>query len=715
MSDLATRLSVGVATRRAVEASVSIPAIPYRGLESFRVVDSPIFFARDREVRKLLRYITMYRAVLLYGDSGSGKSSLINAGLIPAIMKEGFIADRIRVQPRENEEFIVERMSRDSNGSSSFLPSNFTGDEFKSAARIVVGTSELKRKLEAQNSGKTPLLIFDQFEELVTLFEESPPNREIGKTLKIQERILDTLVELISNHKLQARLLFVFREDYLAKLTKFFVRCPDLVDHYQRLTPPPKGVVHSLIRGPFEKFPGHFGVELSSELADSLSQQIIKDTDSVGLNLSEVQIICLKLWTSNDPAVLLAKRGIQGLLEDFLSEALNTLPSDLRAPALALLRKMVTSSGTRNVISEDDLIHLVQKEEKFSTDLLVNALEALVSQTKLVRRERRLDVITYQLVSEFLIPWIKQQQQVQHARLVRRRAIRWISLSLLLVLIMAAASLYVWKFRTEQALRDAKVRDLTDRLLVSENARSKADDDNLRLFSAIQSNNKDAVVAELTAKVTSLTKDVQAAKNDSSQLKAQIDALQTVQTALRQTNDSLNTQVQTLNTENQSLRTTISNYERLQKDSESRKAEINALTGQVNRLTQERDTLARENYALKALAPGTGGSAVTGSRSGSDIVFQYDALGEGHKIQLKGEEFRGLLTLELGNVLKNDKPIYIYKTEDDDVKITNQRVQPSKTNFRIYFEWEGKLYQLEGRIAGEVNSTLRNIKIVRLW
>ena len=77
MSDLATRLSVGVATRRAVEASVSIPAIPYRGLESFRVVDSPIFFARDREVRKLLRYITMYRAVLLYGDSGSGKSSLI--------------------------------------------------------------------------------------------------------------------------------------------------------------------------------------------------------------------------------------------------------------------------------------------------------------------------------------------------------------------------------------------------------------------------------------------------------------------------------------------------------------------------------------------------------------------------------------------------------------------------------------------------------------
>src|SRR5688500_7199416 len=96
-SNVVTRSSVASAARMASSANVPVPAAPYRGLEPFRYVDNAIFFARDRELRKLIRYITMYRAVLLYGDSGSGKSSLINAGLIPAILKEGFVADRIRV------------------------------------------------------------------------------------------------------------------------------------------------------------------------------------------------------------------------------------------------------------------------------------------------------------------------------------------------------------------------------------------------------------------------------------------------------------------------------------------------------------------------------------------------------------------------------------------------------------------------------------------
>src|SRR5438067_9569111 len=105
-----------------------LPDKPFRGLEPFSFYDSPIFFARKQQVRKLLRYITMYRAVLFYGDSGAGKSSLINAGLIPEILKEGFIPDRIRVQPRANEEIIIERIPRSSNGAGGFLPSNFSDD-----------------------------------------------------------------------------------------------------------------------------------------------------------------------------------------------------------------------------------------------------------------------------------------------------------------------------------------------------------------------------------------------------------------------------------------------------------------------------------------------------------------------------------------------------------------------------------------------------------
>ena len=111
-----------------VAADESLPLTPYRGIESFRYVDQPIFFAREEETRKLLRYVVVYRGVLFYGDSGSGKSSLINAGFIPAIIEEGFTPDRLRVQPRPGEEIVVERISKSPDGGAPFLSSNFVGE-----------------------------------------------------------------------------------------------------------------------------------------------------------------------------------------------------------------------------------------------------------------------------------------------------------------------------------------------------------------------------------------------------------------------------------------------------------------------------------------------------------------------------------------------------------------------------------------------------------
>src|SRR4029453_12426396 len=61
-----------------------LPEIPYRGIESFRYIDQRVFCSREEQTLDLLSNILINRGVLLYGDSGCGKSSLINAGLIPA-------------------------------------------------------------------------------------------------------------------------------------------------------------------------------------------------------------------------------------------------------------------------------------------------------------------------------------------------------------------------------------------------------------------------------------------------------------------------------------------------------------------------------------------------------------------------------------------------------------------------------------------------------
>src|SRR5439155_24200772 len=106
-----------------------LPESPYPGIEPYHYVDRKVFFAREAESRSLIRLIVMYRGVLLYSDSGNGKSSLINAGLVPLAIEEGYQPQRIRVQPKNGQEIVVERLAEETNGQRCFLPSVLSLDE----------------------------------------------------------------------------------------------------------------------------------------------------------------------------------------------------------------------------------------------------------------------------------------------------------------------------------------------------------------------------------------------------------------------------------------------------------------------------------------------------------------------------------------------------------------------------------------------------------
>ena len=63
---------------------------PYVGPRPFERRDRDLFFGREREASDLLSLIIAHRVLLLYAQSGAGKTSLINAGLIPLLGKERF-------------------------------------------------------------------------------------------------------------------------------------------------------------------------------------------------------------------------------------------------------------------------------------------------------------------------------------------------------------------------------------------------------------------------------------------------------------------------------------------------------------------------------------------------------------------------------------------------------------------------------------------------
>ena len=79
------------------EARFPFPERPYKFLHYFEASDQPIFFGRDEEVNHLVQHIMAHRLTVLFGQSGVGKTSLINAGVIPRLEEEGYTSLYLRV------------------------------------------------------------------------------------------------------------------------------------------------------------------------------------------------------------------------------------------------------------------------------------------------------------------------------------------------------------------------------------------------------------------------------------------------------------------------------------------------------------------------------------------------------------------------------------------------------------------------------------------
>jgi hypothetical protein len=422
-----------------------LPESPYRGIESFRYIDQPLFTGRDDETWDLLSNILMYRGVLLYGDSGAGKSSLVNAGLIPAALGKNLIPNRVRVQPRLGKEIKLERIPIESDGKPPYLPSVLAdespGEREGTSGPITVELSivdllrRLKRLKRAPGSGERQLLIFDQFEEFVTLFEEAQRGGETEEAKRaqrqapgVQRSILNAITRLLEDEALPVKLLFVFREDYLAKLDMLFESHPELFDQYVRLLLPRVEEAKTIIRAPFvdeqlkERFAASEGKgsrEIPEHLAATIASQLQERSDGGFINLSELQIICRQLSESDDPVKFFEEKGgkIQHILEDYWAGVLYKL-GDLYDPAIALLGHMVTSSNTRNIISEPDLKN--HEKDNFTIKQIDDALKALI-QRRLVRREPRHDVYFYEIASEFLVPWINEKKAARLAEIEARK------------------------------------------------------------------------------------------------------------------------------------------------------------------------------------------------------------------------------------------------------------------------------------------------------
>lgn len=185
----------------AVRLKPFVGASPYRGLNRFDQLSRATFFGRDEAVAKLVRKVEAAPTLLVLGASGSGKSSLVRAGLLPELT--------VRLgNPFRNFSFVPDVDPFESLRSS-LIHGGFSQREVAELSsgdveRAIGTLSRLRKK------GEQWLLFVDQFEEIFTRTPE-----------RVRERFLDFLLAFSRERDHPQRVVLAMRADFVERFAPF--------------------------------------------------------------------------------------------------------------------------------------------------------------------------------------------------------------------------------------------------------------------------------------------------------------------------------------------------------------------------------------------------------------------------------------------------------------------------------------------------------------
>ncbi|HEU4726338.1 MAG TPA: ATP-binding protein [Kofleriaceae bacterium] len=408
---------------------------PYLGLRTYEEPDAGRFFGREEPVEELVRMVRRRALTVLLGVSGIGKSSLIQAGLFPALRSESYLPIWIRL--------------------------DFSGAEPDLGAQVrrAIAHELERRQVEAprpepgvslwryftttplwsrRNRPLVPLLAFDQFEELFTIGRgfASQATELIGDLAELIERrpTLSELADLVGPEPADGatgarrdrelvppdpRVVVSLREDFLAHLEDFRGQLPSLVTNRYRLTRMTGGQALRAVKQPagavVTATTARQIVEFVAAKAGAPGAPVTGELGALEIEPTLLSLVCdeldqrrrdLKLREITGE--LITQQGGQ-IVERFYDRAFAGLPVAMRT---LVEDKLVTSDGYRTTMAYAAALD-VKGVTKAGIDALVDR--------RVLRSETRFGTPHIELIHDQLTRVARQRrQEAEHARRTRR-------------------------------------------------------------------------------------------------------------------------------------------------------------------------------------------------------------------------------------------------------------------------------------------------------
>ncbi|MGD0581415.1 MAG: hypothetical protein ABR974_00565 [Bacteroidales bacterium] len=340
---------------------------PFKFLDSYTKEDRDIFFGREREIEELYHRVFESKIMLVYGVSGTGKSSLIHCGLANKFQE----TDWLPLVIRRGANILESLATAVKTASLTPQPGGIeTAPQFKKAVRSLY-----------LDHYKPVFFIFDQFEELFIF-----GNREED------EGFIKVLKSLLAS-EIQCRFIFILREEFLGWLTTFEKSVPGFFSNRIRIEKMDIGNARKVIEGPCKIY----NIDVQEGFADKMLEKLCPPKESE-IELTYLQVYLDKIFRLASEGVAddtnriifqisdLERAGnVYDILGSFLDEQISQLPDP--EVAMTVLKAFVSARGTKRPVNVEEIREYALTtgkaiDENTINDLLISFVNLRILQEK---------------------------------------------------------------------------------------------------------------------------------------------------------------------------------------------------------------------------------------------------------------------------------------------------------------------------------------------
>lgn len=408
---------------------------PWLGLESYK--EGEVLYGRDEDIRDLSQSVLNDTDTLLYGKSGIGKSSILNAGIIPAARRYGYLPVLVRLSHKEKQSYLHQIKDAINNEMVSTLEVVKCKDAEKESLYEYFHRQTFHN---AEGERIKLLIIFDQFEEIFTLQEEEskkkrffaeladflndvmPAELQHGATAATEPQKKMTVIgagnfgNLFNDLKLGAdnglpeyvtdneiHLVFTIREDFLSEFEYYSASIPSLKQNRYGLRPINEEQAAQIILRPM---PGLIDESVAKLIIEKVTGRTDFELD--GIPEIEVDSAVLSLYLNRlydaktgdiITSELVEQKGGE-IIADFYIDAI----SEISESTVEYLEDMLLNgNGRRDNITVFDAIHDGGATEQ--------ELDILCNKKKILRLFNYAGDLRIEYVHDILCPVVKNHKE----------------------------------------------------------------------------------------------------------------------------------------------------------------------------------------------------------------------------------------------------------------------------------------------------------------